>query len=136
MVELLPTDSLVMSENRYPITKAGIATALRIMIDKWKEETQYGETEVKYFKDAKLGSMKCRVIESSHPHPRREFDNHKIRLWVDSATDIPVRMQKFGFPRQPGAEPPIIEDYQFLDLRTDVRLTDVDFDRNNKKYAF
>lgn len=135
-MELLPTESMAMSENRHPITKAGIANTLRIMIDQWQKEAKYGETEVKYFKDAPLDSMTCKVIESSHPEPRRQFNNHKVRLWIDNATGIPVRMQKFGFPRRPGDKPPIIEDYSFLNLKTDVRLTDADFDRNNKKYSF
>lgn len=135
-MELAPTDALVMSENRYPITKAGIANTLKVMIKNWEDETRYGETNVKYFKDAKLGPMKCRVIESSHPEPRRQFNYHKVRLWVDTATGIPVRMQKFGFPRKAGDKAPIIEEYTFMDLKTKVRLTDVDFDRNNTKYNF
>ena len=135
-MELTPTDSMAMSENRYPITMAGIANTLKVMIKQWEAETKYGESEVKYYKDAKLGSMVCRVVETSHPQPRRQFNNHKIRLWVDTASGLPVRMQKFGFPRRAGDQPPVIEDYTFMNIKTDVRLTDADFDRNNTKYSF
>lgn len=135
-MELVPTESIAMTENRYPITKAGISNTLQIMIQQWQEEARYGETDVKYYKDAKLANMTCKIIESSHPQPRKQFDNHKVRLWIDNATGIPVRMQKFGFPRREGEQPPILEDYSFLNLKTDVRLTDADFDRNNKKYSF
>lgn len=135
-MELTPTESIAMSENRYPITKAGIANTLRVMIDQWKEESKYGETAVKYYRDAPLDKMTCKIIESSHPEPRRQFNNHMIRLWIDNETGIPVRMQKFGFPKRAGDKPPIIEDYSFLNLKTNVRLTDADFDRNNKKYSF
>ena len=135
-MELAPTESTAMSENRYPITKAGIANTLQIMIQKWKGETRYGETEVKFFKDATLDTMTCKVIECTHPQPRRQFDYHKMRLWIDNKTGIPVRMQKFGFPTRAGSKPPIIEDYTFLNLKTDVRLTDADFDQHNKKYKF
>ncbi len=135
-MELMPTDPMVMSENRYPITMAGISNAVKVMIKRWEEETKYGEIEVKYFKDAKLGSLSCRVVEATHPQPRRQFDNHKIRLWVDSESGLPVRMQKFGFPKKAGAQPPVIEDYTFTDIKTNVRLTDADFDRKNRKYSF
>ena len=135
-MELAPTDTLAMSENRHPITSIGIAKMLRIMIDRWKGETKYGETDVKYFPQAKLGSMTCRVVESSHPRPRRQFTYHKVRLWVDTASGFPVRMQTFGFPKTAGAEPPVLEDYIFMNLKTDVQLTDADFDRNNEKYNF
>lgn len=135
-MELSPTDSLVMSENRYPITEAGIANALQMLIAQWEKETQYGEVDVKYYKDAKLGSLKCRVIESSHPKPRKQFDNHKIRLWIDTKSGYPVRFQKYGFPRTKGAKAPIIEEYTYMDLKTDTQLTNRDFDRNNPKYKF
>ncbi|MEQ9411951.1 MAG: DUF1571 domain-containing protein [Fuerstiella sp.] len=135
-MELAPTDALAMNENRYPITMVGIANMVRQVIRTWEDEARYEGTEVKYFKDAKLGSMTCRVIESSHPRPFRQFKNHKIRLWVDSESNLPVRIQTFGFPKRPGASPPVIEDYVFTDLRTDVRLTDADFDRDNDKYSF
>lgn len=135
-MELVPTESIAMNENRYPITKAGIVNTLQIMIRQWQEESKYGETEVKYYKDAKLADMTCKIIESSHPQPRKQFNNHKVRLWIDNATGIPVRMQKFGFPRRAGEQPPVLEDYSFLNLKTNVRLTDVDFDRNNKRYSF
>ena len=55
---------------------------------------------------------------------------------MDDVTGLPVRVQQFGFPRKPGAKPPLIEDYTFSNIRTNVRLTDADFDRTNAKYAF
>ena len=135
-MELAPTDALAMNENRYPITMAGIVNIVNEVIKTWEDEAKYQGTEVKYYKDAKLGEMNCRVIESVHPKPFRQFKNHKIRLWVDSETGYPVRVQTFGFPKRAGKKPPILEDYTFSNLKTDVRLTDADFDRNNKKYSF
>lgn len=135
-MELVPTDSLAMSENRYPITKAGIANMVREVIRTWEDESKYQGTEVRYFKNAKIGDLTCRVVESSHPKPFRQFKNHKVRLWVDSESGFPVRVQTFGFPKRPGDKPPVIEDYMFTDLSTDVQLTNRDFDRNNPKYSF
>lgn len=135
-MELEPTSSMAMNENRYPITKAGIANTMKIMIAQWEKELKYGEVDVRYFKDAKLDNMNCRVIEASHPTPRKQFTSHKVRLWVDTATGIPVRMQKYGFPRRAGETAPLIEQYTFTNLKTGVRLSDADFSRNNSKYSF
>lgn len=136
VMELAPTDSLVMSENRHPITEAGIANALKMLIDQWEKESKYGEIEVKYYKDAKVGNSTCRIIETIHPTPRKQFDNHKTRLWVDTKTGLPVRFQKFGFPRKRSKEAPILEEYTFVDLKTDVKLSNIDFDRTNPRYKF
>ncbi|MEO2014325.1 MAG: DUF1571 domain-containing protein [Fuerstiella sp.] len=135
-MELVPTDSTAMSENRYPITMAGIGNLVDAVIEQWKEELKFGESDVKYYKDAQLGKMTCRVIECSHPQPRRQFRFQKTRLWIDDATGFPVRVQQYGFPKVPGTKAPIVEDYTFSDIRTNVRLTDADFDRTNAKYAF
>lgn len=135
-MELDPTSSMAMRENRYPITNAGIANTLKIMIQQWEEELKYGEIEVKYFKDARIEDMTCRVIEASHPTPRKQFNSHKVRLWVDMATGIPVRMQKYGFPRRSGEQAPLVEEYTFTNLRTNTRLSDADFSKENSKYSF
>lgn len=135
-LELSPTGSQAMSENRYPITRVGIANMVRLVIKQWEAEKQFGETEVKYFKDGKVGEYTCRVIESSHPQPRKQFRFHRTRLWIDEESGLAVRCQQAGFPSAPGAEPPIIEDYTFTRIRKDVRLTDRDFDTKNPGYRF
>lgn len=135
-MELSPTDPLALKESRHPITEAGIANAVEQLLDEWKRETKYGETDVTYYKDAKLGNMKCRVIECSHPQPRKQFTYHKVQLWINDADGIPVRIRKYGFPARVGQPAPIVEDYTFTDVKTSVRLTDADFDRRNRKYSF
>ena len=135
-LELAPTGSQAMSENRYPITKAGIQKMMEAVIEQWEAETTYGETEVKYFEDAKIGSMKCRVIESSHPQPRKQFKFHITRVWIDVKSGLPVRVQQFGFPPKSGEKPPVIEDYTFSDIKAEVRLTDRDFDTKNPSYNY
>jgi len=135
-LELVPTSSQAMSENRYPITKAGIQKMMEGVIEQWEAETKYGETEVKYFEDAKIGDMKCRVIESSHPEPRKQFKFHMTRVWIDEKSGLPVRVQQFGFPAKKGVKPPIIEDYTFTDIKAEVRLTDRDFDTKNPSYNY
>jgi hypothetical protein len=135
-LELAPTGSQAMSENRYPITRAGMANMVRAVIEQWEGETKYGETEVKYFKDGKVGEFTCRVIESSHPQPRKQFKFHRTRLWIDEASGLAVRVQQAGFPAVAGAEAPIIEDYTFSRIRKDVKLTDRDFDTRNPDYRF
>lgn len=135
-IELSPTGSQAMAENRYPITKAGMANLVRAVIEQWEEETKYGETEVKYYKDAKVGEATCRVIESLHPQPRKQFAFHRTRLWIDDATGLPMKVQQAGFPATTGADPPVVEEYTFSRVKADVRLTDRDFDTRNPSYRF
>ena len=135
-LELAPTSSQAMAENRYPITKAGIRKMMEAVIEQWETETKYGESEVKYFEDAKIGDVTCRVIESTHPQPRKQFKFHITRVWIDDALGLPVRVQQFGFPAKSGAKPPVVEDYTYSDIKAEVRLTDRDFDTKNPSYNY
>lgn len=135
-LELAPDGSQAMSENRYPITLAGIQKLMEAVIRQWEEETKYGETDVKYFEDAKTGNMTCRVIESTHPQPRKQFLFHMTRVWIDDKSGLPVRVQQFGFPAKSGSKPPVIEDYTFSNIKAEVRLTDRDFDTKNPSYKY
>lgn len=135
-LSLAPEDSRVMAENRYPITRAGLKKMLESVVQQWEEETKYGETEVKYFQDAKVGDYKCRVIESSHPQPRKQFRFHMTRLWIDEKSGLAVRVQQFGFPKKKDAKPPMLEDYAFTSIKPEVRLSDRDFDVNNPSYNY
>ncbi len=135
-LSLAPEDTRVMAENRYPITKAGMANMLESIVAQWEEESKYGEIDVKYFEDAKVGDYKCRVIESSHPQPRKQFKFHMTRLWIDEKSGLAVRVQQFGFPKKKDAKPPIVEDYAYTAIKPEVRLTDRDFDTNNPNYSY
>jgi hypothetical protein len=135
-LSLAPEDSRVMVENRYPITRAGLKKMLESVVQQWEEETKYGETDVKYFQDAKVGDYKCRVIESSHPQPRRQFKFHMTRLWIDEKSGLAVRVQQFGFPKKKDVKPPMLEDYAFTSIKPEVRLSDRDFDVNNPSYNY
>ena len=133
---LAPEDPRVRAENRHPITKAGIVRTVEAQIANWESERQYGETEVRYFEDAKIGEMVCRVVESSHPQPRKQFAFQTTRLWIEVKTGYPVRLQQYAFPKKLGSKGPLVEDYTFTELKTDVELTDRDFDVENPAYNF
>jgi len=135
-LSLSPEDTRVMAENRHPITRAGLSNMLETVIGQWHQESKYGETNVKYFEDAKVGAYTCRVIESSHPQPRKQFPFHLTRLWIEEKTGMAVRVQQFGFPKNKDAKPPIIEDYAFTAIKPEVRLTDRDFDISNPSYNY
>lgn len=135
-LSLAPEDPRVKAENRHPITKAGILRTIEAQIAIWESELKYGEVSVKYLQDAKIGDLSCRVVESSHPEPRRQFAFQKTRLWIDVKSGYPVRLQQFAFPRKPDVPAPIVEDYTFTQINTDVELTDRDFDVANPDYNF
>lgn len=135
-VALHPNSPRAMSEGRHPITRIGLANLLDGIIKQWEYEAQYGECDVQQYPDAKLGTMQCVVLEASHPRPRKQFKFHMTRLYIDKATQLPVRLENYGFPTQAGGKPPLVEEYTYTNIRTNVGLGDIDFDTRNPKYGF
>ena len=133
----LPPDSPeAMSDNRYPITHMGLETLLDTIIDQWQLESKYDEIDVKYYPRVRLGDVRCKVIESMHPRPRRQFQYHKTRLYIDADSRLPVRVENFAFPQSESAQPQIVEQYTYGRLKTNLGLTDMDFSQRNPEYDF
>lgn len=130
-----PTHPTVMADNRYPITRIGIEKMTQAIIDQWKLESKYLGTEVKYYKNAKIGKVECLAIESTHPEPRKQFKYKTTRLWIDKKTNMPIRAEQFAFPKK-GSKPVLVEQYTYLNLTPNVSLTDKDFSTDNPKYKF
>lgn len=135
-IRLLPTSDRAMAESRFPITMMGMRTLVDGVIAQWEHETQFGETNVKYYPEAKLGEMECYVIESSHPQPRKQFKYQLTRLYIEKTTRMPVRIEQYGFPTRPGEPPPLMEEYTYSNLRVNAGLADIDFDERNPNYGF
>lgn len=135
-LSFLPTSADAMEENRYPITKAGMRTMLELLITQWEQELKFGEVEVKHYPNAKVGTVECKMVETTHQQPRPHFNFHKSCLYIDKQTNLPVRLEQFGFPSGAGEAAPLHEEYTFTNIHINVGLTDHDFDTKNKDYKF
>ena len=135
-VSLDPQSPTAMAEARYPVTRIGIQSLVTSVLNQWEKETEFGEVDVKYYAEAKLGDRPVTVIESTHPTPRRQFKFQITRLWIDKETRLPVRVQQYEFARPPGGPPVLVEDYTYTEVRPNVGLTETDFDPRNPQYAF
>ncbi len=136
VIALAPNDDGVMKESRYPITEFGLKSMAERIIEQWEAESNYGDITVKHYENAKLGDKECLAIESSHPQPQRQFKFHMTRVFIDKRSRLLVRVEQYGWPTESGQPPPIIEQYSYSEISTNVGLTDYDFDRDNASYHF
>lgn len=131
-----PEGELARSEARHPITQIGMANLAEGVILQWEKESAFGESEVKYYAEAKLAERDVLVIESSHPQRRNQFPYAITRLWIDKETKLPVRLQNYEFPHAPDGKPVLVEDYTYTNIQTNVGLKPIDFDVRNPAYKF
>ncbi|HEV2971954.1 MAG TPA: DUF1571 domain-containing protein [Pirellulales bacterium] len=135
-VWLQPTSALAMMDNRYPITNAGLGHLTKRLIEIAEEDRKYGEVEVHFYKNAKVGARNCTLIEVVHPTPRRVFLFYRARVYIDDELQVPIHYEAALWPSGPGKEPPLDESYTYKDLKLNVGLTDADFDYKNPNYGF
>ncbi len=135
-VPLDPTGPVAMKGQHYPITEIGVENLTRRLIEEGEKDTQYGECEVKYFPGAKINGRVCTCIQVVHPVPRRNFQFHLARIFVDDEHNIPIRFEAHDWPSQPGGSPELIEEYTYVNLKLNNGFTDADFDIRNPKYGF
>lgn len=149
-VALQPASREALSESRYPITDMGMKTLVERVIRQWEEESKYGECEVKYYPHAKLGGnvtkarrgtaveggVECKVIETSHPRPRKQFKYQMTRLYIEKESNLPIRVEQWVFSSRPDGKPILAEEYTYSKIQLDAGLSDIDFDPRNPNYDF
>lgn len=135
-VSLNPEGMIAMRGNKYPITDMGFLHLTRELIDIGENDSRYGECDVKVFYGAKINGRSCTCVQAMHPIPRRNFRFYLARIYVDDELNVPVRYEAYDWPREPGGEPLLTEEYTYLNVKLNPGFTDLDFDPRNPAYNF
>ncbi len=129
-------DPQVLAETRHPVSDLGLRRMVQLVVAQWELESKYGEVDVKYYPNAKMGRIECETLEVTHPRPRRQFRYHQSRLFIEKVSGLPLRIQNYGYPQQAGVDPPLVEDYAYTGLKTNLGLKPLDFSKTNPAYRF
>jgi hypothetical protein len=135
-LRLDPNGYLAMRGQRRPITEIGIENLLKKIIERGELDRQYGECDVKFFRNAKLGDMQCTMLQVTHPLRRPYFDFYQARIYFSESLKLPVRYESWSWPATSGGDPVLEEEYNYLKVKVNVGLTDLDFDPENRAYRF
>ena len=134
--DLDPTGFLAMRGQRYPITEIGVRNLTTKLLEVARNDVNFGECEVKFFKDAKVNGRTCTGLQVSHPVRRDNFRFHIAQIFIDDELQLPIRYASYDWPAAPGQAPQLLEEYTYLNMKVNPGLTDADFDRANKDYGF
>jgi hypothetical protein len=131
-VRLEPDSEAAMKESRYPITETGLKNVTRRLLEKAEEDMLHdptgANTQVTFFRDAKVDGRTCTRIRVTHPEPDENLSFHVANVFVDDQLGVPVRVEGYGWPDEEDDAPPLLEEYTFTRLRLNVGLTEAQFD--------
>ncbi len=133
-----PTGSTAMEDNRYPITKVGMQMMVETVMGIWLTQAKQNATgiTVNNFPNSKIGEQTCQAIETVLAQPIGTDSFQTTRLYIDTVTKLPVRVQQYAFPTRRGQQPVLVEDYLYQNLKTNCTLADIDFDAKNPRYGY
>jgi len=135
-MNLDPKGDLAMEDNRHPITDAGLGHMIDTIARRWEVELKPGLTRVEFHPHSKVGDRECTMIETTHPLHDGTFIFHRVRLYIDDKFGLPIRLEGYDWPKHPGVEPELVEEYTYANLRLNPGLTDRDFDPTNPSYSY
>ncbi|MBM3999978.1 MAG: DUF1571 domain-containing protein [Planctomycetes bacterium] len=135
-VWLAPDSMLAMQGQLYPITDVGIENLIVKLIERGERERKFPEVEVGFKSQARVKDRTCTVLEIRHPQHRPDYEFYHAQVFIDDELRIPIRYAAYGWPENKDEEPPLIEEYTYMDLKINAGLTDSDFDTKNEKYNF
>ena len=133
--ELAPDGTLAMIGNKYPITEIGLENLVSKLIEKGERDQKLGDCQVLLEAGHRVGDRECQLIQVTHPEKRDGYDFHVAQIFMDIERKIPLRYAAYLWPPS-GGEPPLEEEYTYLDLELNVGLTEEDFNPDNPEYAF
>jgi len=135
-VSLKPQSMLAMAGNRYPITELGVENLTRRLVEVAEHDRNFGECDVNFFPNAKVNGRICTCIQVTHPVPRRNFRFHLARVFIDDELTVPIRYEAYDWPQEAGGQPLLLEEYTYMNVKTNNGFTDADFDPRNAAYKF
>ena len=133
---ITPEGVIAMRGNKYPITDLGLLNLIDKLLEVGRRDTKFGECDVKYYENVKVGERKCILLEITHPVPRKNFVFHIARIFVDAELKLPIRYDSHDWPPEGEEKPILIEEYTYENLKLNTGLTDRDFDYRNPDYGY
>jgi hypothetical protein len=135
-LSLAPTDRKVMEENRYPITQFGMKKLAQEVFDHLLLDVKSTGVSVNLFPQSKIGEVACKTLEVNYATPTAVRTFQSARIYIETATSLPIRIQNYAFPARRNEQPALVEDYFYTAIKPNAQLLAADFDINNPKYGF
>jgi hypothetical protein len=129
-VELDPKGAMAMRGNRHPITEASLGEVVALVVRDLRRSEARPEDRAALtdLGEQTRAGERLRCVDARFP--AGGYYAPHVQICVFAGSNLPARIQAWDAREQ------LLEDYEYRDLRTNVGLRDLDFDRSNPAYNF
>lgn len=134
-----PTGMLAMAGQRYPIYEIGITGLVEKLIERGEKDRDNPDVTVTITRDHEYDGHLCELIQAKRAKPGGGEDDFSLaEIIYDPKRLLILSYRSFGWPGEedPDGQLPLVESYEYRNLKTNVGLTDKDFDITNSEYTF
>lgn len=135
-VTIPPDGMLAMRGQRYPMTEIGVENLIVKLIERGERAREFPDVQCEFRKNARIKERTCTVLQVTQPTKTPGSEFYQAQVFIDEAFNVPIRYIAYDWPVNEGDKLEVIEEYNYLNLKINVGLTDADFDPNNPDYNF
>ena len=107
------------------------------LIERGEKDRDNPDISVKIITDHELDGRPTHLIQIKRKKPSNEDDDFSLaEIILDPERQLILCYRAFGWPDEPDGKPILRESYTYHDVKTNVGLTDADFDPKNPEYNF
>ena len=122
-----PRDPRVMANSRHPITEAGMSNLIRSLGAYVQGNcAQPGQAKMTFAEYRFLQKL-CTRMEITHLVQTAQLPFSRKVVYFDRESHLPVRVENYDWPKQPGTPGELLECYSHVDLKFNVGLADEAF---------
>lgn len=135
-LRLDPTGMIAMRGQRYPIYEIGLTKLVEKLIERGRRDRNNADVSVSITKGLTFDGHDCDLIEVRRKRPSDSAnDFSRAEICFDTKRLLPLRYTAYGWSSD-SSEAPLIESYAYTDVKTNVGLSETDFDPKNPSYQF
>lgn len=128
-ISIDPRDPKAMTGNRHAINEAGLGNLIESIAQGQDASRRLPPDKAKtIFGEYRFLNRTVTRMESIYRVNSGQFYCHRVVVYFDKETRLPVRFEAYDWP-QPGGSPTgeLLECYSYVDLKFNVGLTDANF---------
>ena len=133
-----PNGMVAMTGQRYPISEIGIVRLCEKLIERGEKDRENPDVTATITRDHQINGVPAQLIQVhrkvSSGDPEEDFSLAEIS--IDPKRQLILQYRSFGWPEDDAESPPLQESYTYNNIKTNVGLTDTDFDYQNSSYNF
>lgn len=132
-----PTGIIAMQGQRYPITQIGLVRLVEQLIERGEKDRDNPDVHVTLTDNHPFDDLSTQLIRVQRDRPSGQPDDFSVaEIVIDRERQLVLSYRSFGWPAREGDPPPVLESYAYYDVKTNLGLTDADFDVKNPEYQF